>query len=353
MNVTEDLIRQFFLGKCSQAETTAVIKYLEENPAALAQYMGKSEWDEITTKTTQPLPAAQREKMFDHINQAITKRSIKNKQPYQWAIAATILLFVFFGLGIYFNDGEKQPLLAQFNQNENTWQHIKNPGAELIHLTLKDGTKVELYPNSQISFPKTVSTTKREVQLTGKAFFVVAEDKKRPFTVISDEVSTTALGTQFIVDAFKQHATIKVALFEGRVRINSLNTLLKKANDPVYLAPHQEFIYEKRTGLLVLQNFKKSPQQLKDQIQIKESLVKHRNFNIYFVREPIEKVFAAVEQAYQVQLIYPKTALKDHYFSGSFNIKDDSLGRVLRILSETNKLNIIKTKSGYKITKKH
>ena len=353
MNVTEDLIRQFFLGKCNQAETTAVLKYLEENPAALEKYMGKSEWDEITAKTTQPLPAVQRERMFNHINQEITKRSTFNKQPYQWAIAATILLFVFFGLGLYFNDGEKQPLQAQLNQNENTWQHIKNPGAKLIHLTLKDGTKVELYPNSQISYPTTASANKREVQLTGKAFFVVAKDNKRPFTVISDEVSTTALGTQFIVEALKENATIKVALFEGRVRIKSLNTLLKKANDLVYLAPNQEFIYEKRTGLMVLQNFKKSPEQLKNQILIKESLVKHKDFNIYFIREPIEKVFAAVEQAYQVQLIYPKSALQDHYFSGSFNINDDSLGRVLRILSETNKLHIIKTKSGYKITKKH
>ncbi|WP_354330833.1 FecR family protein [Pedobacter sp. CG_S7] len=291
--------------------------------------------------------------MFVSINQGIAKKAALKKQPYQWAIAATILLFICSGLGLYFNYGEKQPQLSHLNQNSNHRQEVKNTSNSSMFLTFKDGTKVELYPHSQISYSKIVSINKREVQLTGKAFFTVAKDKKRPYTVISNQVSTTALGTQFMVDALKENATIRVALFEGRVVVKSRNTLLKKVNEPVYLDPNQEFIYEKRTGLIAQQNFKKTTEHLKDQSLIKESLVKHKNFNIYFVREPIEKVFSAVEQAYQVRLSYPKSELKDHYFSGSFNIKDDSLGRVLLILSETNKLNITKTKSGYKITKKH
>jgi transmembrane sensor len=347
MNITEDLILQFFQGKCNRAETMAVLHYLEENPAAAEKYLGKSEWEQVIAAADKPLPDAQRNSMLAHIKSAtFKKRSIK-QTTYPLAIAASILLVMFIGFQVY-NYSKKPSGLVNLNQQQNAWQHINNTSIKDISLVLKDGTKVKLYANSQLSLPRIPSQHKRDVRLSGKAFFDVAKDKERPFTVISGPVSTTALGTQFTVDAYKENVLISVKLYEGRVLIKSIHTPGKEANIPVHLYPNQELVYKKLTGLMELKHFGKIPE---NKNLVGERQGGQKNFDITFEREPIENVFAAIEQAYQINLIYPREVLKDHYFSGSFHIKEDSLIRVLHILSETNKLNITKTKSGYMITK--
>jgi transmembrane sensor len=89
-----------------------------------------------------------------------------------------------------------------------TSDHFTGTG-ELRSITLADGTKVELDADSAIALD--YSNAVRAVRLLrGRAFFDVAKDASRPFTVLAADGSTTALGTRFVVHEWSGTVTVSV-----------------------------------------------------------------------------------------------------------------------------------------------
>ena len=67
--------------------------------------------------------------------------------------------------------------------------------------TLSDGTIVTLNRNSTLTTQKDLGGNARTVELEGEAFFLVAPDKSRPFTVHTKNATIDVLGTSFNVRA--------------------------------------------------------------------------------------------------------------------------------------------------------
>lgn len=86
-------------------------------------------------------------------------------------------------------------------------------------LILEDGTRVWLYPDTEMKFPTLFAKSKREMQLSGEAYLEVAKDKKRPFTLMAPTFDIEVLGTKFNVSAYKDDAKHEVALLEGSVKV--------------------------------------------------------------------------------------------------------------------------------------
>lgn len=83
-----------------------------------------------------------------------------------------------------------------------------------------DGTQIELNTNTILRAKMT--THERIVWLEkGEAYFEVKHDPARPMNVIIGARRITDLGTQFLVH--RDFGQVKVALFEGRVRIGATN----------------------------------------------------------------------------------------------------------------------------------
>lgn len=89
-------------------------------------------------------------------------------------------------------------------------------------IVLPDGTSVILNSNTRLTYDKSFNTATRTVFLRGKAFFDVAKNPDKPFSVNSDRFSTTALGTAFYVVS-DSSGNYSVKLLEGKVRINESN----------------------------------------------------------------------------------------------------------------------------------
>lgn len=89
-----------------------------------------------------------------------------------------------------------------------TSDHSTGTG-ELRTVALADGTKVELDADTAIALDYTDAV--RTVRLLyGRAFFDVAKDASRPFTVSAATGSTTALGTRFTVHEWSGTVTVSV-----------------------------------------------------------------------------------------------------------------------------------------------
>lgn len=84
-------------------------------------------------------------------------------------------------------------------------------------LALEDGSRIELSTDSAISVAFS-ATARRVTLLRGQAFFAVAPDPKRPFSVQTASGVTTALGTQF--DIRRDADAVTVSVLEHAVRIH-------------------------------------------------------------------------------------------------------------------------------------
>jgi hypothetical protein len=102
---------------------------------------------------------------------------------------------------------------------------ITTPNGGMFQLLLSDGTKVWLNAASSITYPVVFHGSRREVSITGEAYFEVSQKKDKPFIVktVADEI--TVLGTAFNVNSYTDEPSVKTSLLEGAVKIN--NTILK------------------------------------------------------------------------------------------------------------------------------
>jgi transmembrane sensor len=119
--------------------------------------------------------------------------------------------------------------------------------------TMGDGSVITLNTNSKVRI--TLDERSRNVTLlAGQAFFQVAKDKSRPFTVTAGDRQVIALGTQF--DVRVQSQGIRVALLEGWVTVRPVpsSTAGGKGGSPVILNPGQLLFADKHTGRATIQS---------------------------------------------------------------------------------------------------
>ncbi|MBN8788276.1 MAG: FecR domain-containing protein [Terrimonas sp.] len=115
-----------------------------------------------------------------------------------------------------------------FNKNEYgavQYEWYAKADSVITSIDLPDGTTVLLNRNASVAIDEKYNMDNRRILLKGSAFFKVAKDPARPFTVAVQQVTTTALGTAFYVHEDLQTRAVTISLLEGSVAVaNSRNT---------------------------------------------------------------------------------------------------------------------------------
>lgn len=127
---------------------------------------------------------------------------------------------------------------------------LRTPRGGQFQVTLPDGTKVWLNAASSLKYPVAFKGATRQVELTGEAYFDVAQQAARPFKVTvhtgNDSLEVAVLGTQFNIMAYTDENMVKTTLLEGAVKVNSHGKSQQ-------LAPGQGACLDKQQNLLALQ----------------------------------------------------------------------------------------------------
>ena len=105
--------------------------------------------------------------------------------------------------------------------------------AEVRETTLPDGTRVVLGAQSQLSFEVTANV-RRATVVGGDAYFTVAHDSARPFTVSIDDVQVRVVGTQFEIR--RRSGEVSVAVEEGTVDVARTNAAVRESGPQRVLA---------------------------------------------------------------------------------------------------------------------
>lgn len=184
------------------------------------------------------------------------------------------------------------------------------------HVTLPDGTDVQLNSTSTLLYPNRFTDDTRSVYLVGEANFKVKPDKKRPFIVKSENFQVTALGTEFNVTAWAGKGEISTVLLSGSVKVEC-----DGLNQYTLLRPGEQLTYckEQRTCLVDKPDLKDATAWQRGEIVIKDLT--------------LCEIISVLKRKYDYEFIYRKKELNgDRY---RFRLRDDApLREVMEIITD-------------------
>lgn len=97
---------------------------------------------------------------------------------------------------------------------------LTTPRAGQFQVVLPDGTRVWLNNASSLRYPTSFSGRSREVELTGEAYFEVAKNTSKPFSVKIPDAIVHVLGTSFNIMAYNNEHATNTTLVEGAVKVS-------------------------------------------------------------------------------------------------------------------------------------
>lgn len=148
----------------------------------------------------------------------LTQRRKPARPIYFRAISVAASLLILISVGIYLkNENSKQGVdavvaKAVLTLPEQATSYIRN-------ITLADGSMVILQKGSTIKVNSDFGNKKREIALTGEAYFDIKHDAKRPFIIHTGAVKTTVLGTAFNIKAWPNQKNVVVLVTRGKVKV--------------------------------------------------------------------------------------------------------------------------------------
>lgn len=244
-------ILNYLEGKATANEIETLRAWIKEDKAnEIALETISSYWQNSSLKVEYPNLDAVYLKL-NSLSSVESKTDIKHIPPairqhnFRWLkYAAVLFLFISFSAVLYFSpDRTQQSDLTKIAENI-----VKqNPRGQKLTTFLPDGSKVILNSESRVEYQPGFSGRERLIILEGEAFFEVKKDESMPFRVLSNGVSTVALGTSFNVNS-KFENKVEVSLITGSVQVSGGN------DQSVILMPGKSAEINE-VGLIVVNDF--------------------------------------------------------------------------------------------------
>lgn len=158
------------------------------------------------------------EGLWDRLEKQLDPPKVRRlPQKYWWAAAACLISV---GIGWIFLSGRMGFKSEQAHAvSLNT---VTTKPASKVKQQLPDGTQVWLNGNSQLTYSTAdFGKSKREVTLTGEAFFDVAKNEQIPFIIHVINVNIRVMGTAFNVKAYPSQKSVETSLIRGLIEITT------------------------------------------------------------------------------------------------------------------------------------
>ena len=192
---------------------------------------------------------------------------------------------------------------------------VTTPRGGQYQLELADGSRVWLNAASSITFPTSFNGNKREVKITGEAYFEVAHNANMPFSVKVNDMEVKVLGTHFNVNAYADETMMKTTLLEGSVKVS-------KGNESALITPGEQAQIAGKA----------------DKIEIKrnvdlEEIVAWKDGKFLFQDADIHGIMRQLERWYNITVSYEGNITNEE-FVGVIS-RDVNISQILNMLEKT------------------
>ncbi|MEP4095683.1 FecR domain-containing protein [Reichenbachiella sp.] len=306
-----DLTIKKMANEASQADLDRLAVLLADDPANQSIYDEQVRTWELTAKA-KGISNQEIEEEWNRLDQAIDELPLKKSSFSLMKIAAAITVILvssFLAFQLLFNTGDVEIIADQ-----------------LIKTQLEDGSQITLDMNTQLSYSKNFNKEKREVILSGEAFFEIARDTEKPFIIHVQNTDIQVLGTSFNVKAEKKSAVTEVVVVTGKVQVSHLS-------NRVTLLPGEKAVVNKKTGkLFKIQNDDPNFQSWKTK-------------NFIFSDLPLSEVVTLLNDVYG-ESIYLKTNRASNC-PVTVSFEGQSLDSIVKVLANTLDLTVEKSSKGF------
>lgn len=198
---------------------------------------------------------------------------------------------------------------------------MTTPKGRQFQLVLPDGTKIWLNAASSLRYPTRFTGAERKVEITGEAYFEVAQNAKMPFIVqIGGKTEIQVLGTHFNINAYDDEATANTTLLEGSVRV-------VHDNEKAILRPGQQAQVTAQSVSAVRDRSGEERINILNNVNV-DKVVAWKNCVFDFQDASLEEVMRQLERWYDIEVVYEKNIPKLE-FIGKMG-RDLTLSNVLR-----------------------
>ena len=229
----------------------------------------------------------------------------RHLQLYRLAAAAAILVVAIATWRIFY-----------FRQSSHQVAYLKEAtlSGQKKKITLADGTKVILGPESSLSYPASFDKDSRTVTVEGEAYFEVSKAPHLPFIVQTPVLTVQVLGTHFNINARDNQPLSSVALLEGAVKVK----LKEKINEEYLLKPGQELSVDHNTH------------QVYQHALDSTAVLGWQNNVLKFKNEQFGSAANRIEKMYGVKIIFKDQAAANTRLYATF--RDQSLSDVMEMI---------------------
>lgn len=211
--VTKALLEKYIDHRCTPAEAATVEQYLQQPGAGAV--LNKLLEERLTTDMEESMQSTDSEEQ-----KAVWIATMRSRMGRSGGKTFRIWRYVAAGAAILFGAGVFS--LYRINKPKQSYVALSqksNPQGQRALIQLSDGSVVLLGAASKLEYPESFSGDKREISLSGEAFFQIADDPAHPFIVKTGNIETTVLGTSFRISAFNSQP-LTVAVATGKVRVD-------------------------------------------------------------------------------------------------------------------------------------
>ncbi|MEO9484659.1 MAG: FecR family protein [Ekhidna sp.] len=275
----EEVLAKYFSGNASDDEISLVESWRSESKSNAEVFLDtKSAW--LMSEPQTPAPS-------EILNTILNKPEGKNvpfilQNWVKYASAAVLVLAI--------------SLLFILNQN--------SVDSGYVNKELSDGSIVALHGNSTLEVIS-LSESKREVRVEGKAYFDIERDESRPFIIHTNNAKVQVLGTSFVVDAYGSKT--EVCVESGLVELSKGLTGTEVVS--VKLAKGEMgLITDSNKGII-----KKNNENL-NYLAWKTKL-------ITFNESSMDEVKKVIEDVYGIEVTFENPAFKECRLTAKFNKK--------------------------------
>lgn len=192
---------------------------------------------------------------------------------------------------------------------------VATRAAEVDTVSLPDGSRAILAPNSSLNYSMAPLAGPRELWLDGEALFDVKHDDDRPFRVRTRRAMVEDLGTSFVVREYAEDSRARVAVRSGAAALHTSNNGSSAA--VIDLRPG-DGAYVDSAGTIA--RFSGDP----------ESFGSWTGGYLTFDGAPLPEVLAQLATWYGVEFQMTDTVLVKQHFTGG--LSSTSLSKTLDIL---------------------
>lgn len=301
----EKLLQKYLDGQCTVAEAEELYAWLKSSGLHRSVLAVMQREFEKTMEEHHEIPAELSDRIETRLLQDISREKVvkfRQRSRARWVAAAATLLLLVTGIYYYTNSvsprktlaantsamadtsdvapGTNKAILILANGDtvtlDSTGNQVISQGQTLVrqkngqleyavqgngdgvvyntltvprggqfNIVLPDGSRVWMNAASSMRYPTAFNGNSRVVELQGQAYFEVAHDAHKPFSVKVNDLEVQVLGTRFDVMAYADEKSINTTLLEGLVNV-------KNGAMEQQLRPGQQAIVNPATGNMVV-----------------------------------------------------------------------------------------------------